>query len=261
MRTGSRDPKTSDLVSLGRGAQSSPPLFSCPTHLLGERKSMMERGIFDGQFSEASGSPARLRQKSSVWFARGPARYASLALAVFSCIFIQAAGAVHAASCPTNAAEIGAPQQYIFPTSQQSNIVFITYMTMARRAPALYTATKYGVVGAYLGSNPADPTPTVDNISFRTNPKGPVGGGTGKDCWPGPSSIAVADQASGAGRVAMGWSGGCGSPAQVAIANVPGGQSTFGQQIDAAGGGGAVFGGTVATALTSSGNYAAYFAD
>ncbi|HYK43163.1 MAG TPA: hypothetical protein VE007_12305, partial [Thermoanaerobaculia bacterium] len=195
-----------------------------------------------------------------MWFARGAARYAVAALVAFS-VALGPARRVEGASCPTNAVEIGAPQQYVFQTSVQSNIVLITYITMGRRSPSLYTATKYGSIGMYLGSNPSDPTPTIDNVSFRTNPKGPVGGGTGKDCWPGPSSLAVADDATGAGRIGMGWTGGCGSPAQALITNAPGGQSTFGQQLDPNGNGTAVYGGTVATALTSSGKYAAYFAD
>ena len=219
---------------------------------------MMERGIFGGQFSEAAGRPARLRQKSSVWLARGPVRFALLAISGV-CVLLGSTRSVRAATCPTNAVEIGAPQQFVWSALDQSNIALITYMTMGRRSLSLYTLTKYGSIGAYLGSNPSDPTPTLDSVSFRA--KGPVGGGTGQDCWPGPTSLALADTASGAGRLAMGWPIGCGDAAQVLITTPPGGQSTYGQQIDVNGNGTGVFAGTVASAVTSSGKYAGYFSD
>jgi plastocyanin len=139
-----------------------------------------------------------------------------------------------------------------------TDVVSLNWFTMGRRSPNIYGITKYGAFGAYLGSNPGAPSPTVYQISFREG--GPVGGGSLADCWPGPSVIAVADAANGAGRMPMGWfaGSGCGAPEQLVSINSPGGSETFGQQIDV-NSGSAVSASALASALTSGGKYIAYF--
>jgi PKD repeat protein len=180
-------------------------------------------------------------------------RCSLLAVSAFSLLLSLTGGAE--ASCPS---EITPPSLFTFRSSDQGNVVFISYFTMGRRSPTMYAATKYGAIGAYLGTNPASPTPKLDNVSFRAG--GPVGGGGTADCWPGPTGLAAADSSSGAGRIGLTWEG-CGSTAQALIINPPGGTSNFGQQISPSGTKSTVYAGLVAAAFTTGGKYAEYYGD
>ncbi len=212
---------------------------------------MIKRRIFGVETSGTSSASACLRQKSFVGLAA-------------ACVLLALAPSVlrAATSCANPPVRIASNLAQLPPPPQNpSNVVLLSWLTMGRRAPVLYSNTKYGVMGVYLGTNPGDPTPTFTPMSFRAG--GPVGGGTLIDCWPGPSNMAVADSDSGAGRLVTGWNdgSGCGEPEQLMAVNSPGDQLIYGQQIDVSGSSKAVSPSAIAAALTSSGSYAGYFTD
>ena len=216
---------------------------------------MTKRRIFGVRFRVTPRSSAGSRQKSFVPGAVLAGLHVAFALA-----FLSASAPLRAAVCPNPFIPIATDQSPFTTPQHNVDIVSVNWVTMGRRSPAIYGLTKYGVFGAYLGSNPGAPTASVNQISFREG--GPVGGGSLADCWPGPSIISVADSPNGAGRMPMGWfsGAGCGTPEQLMAVNVPGGSESYGQQIDV-NSGSAVSATAGAAALTSAGKYVAYFAD
>jgi len=211
---------------------------------------MTKRRIFGVGSGVTPRAFARLRQKSFV--SRASALLAASLLSISS---------LGAAVCPANLTPIATDTTgFSFASSTYKDIVSVAWMSMGRRSPTLYATGKYGIVGAYLGSNPGAPSPAVYQVSFREG--GPVGGGLLVDCWPGPSGIAIADSTNGTGRIPMGWNdgSGCGTPEQVVAITAPGGSETFGQQIDVAGGN-SVSSSAVGAALSSGGKYMGYFVD
>ncbi len=214
---------------------------------------MTKRRIFGVRSRVTPGAFARSRQKSFVPGGFGAGLHAALVLAL-----LVASAPMRAAVCTSPFVPIATDRSPFATPPHDTDIVNLNWFTMGRRSPNIYGITKYGVFGAYLGSNPGAPSPTVYQISFREG--GPVGGGSLADCWPGPSVIAVADAPNGAGRMPMGWfaGSGCGAPQQLVSLNTPGGSETYAQQIDV-NSGNAVSATALASALTAGGKYVAYF--
>jgi len=143
---------------------------------------MTKRRIFGVGSSLTPGALPRSRQKSFVRGAFISALHGILAIA-----FLTASSApLRAAACSTSLVPIATDVSgFSFANQTYRDIVFVSGLTMGRRSPTIYGPTHYGVIGAYLGSNPGAPSPSVYQISFREG--GPVGGGSFVDCWPGPS--------------------------------------------------------------------------
>ena len=212
---------------------------------------MIKRRIFDVQFSRASAATG-LRQKSFVAGNRLASVFRTIAFLALALSFPGLARAT--TGCPGTLNSINTSTAPIASSS-----VVVNGLTQGRRSSAIYGFTKYGVLGAYLGSNPGAPGPSIFQVSFRTG--GPVGGGTLIDCFPGPVAIGPGDTGNGSGRIAIAWNGvTCGSPEQLLTIGPPGGNEIFGQQIDVDNGA-SVSAGAIASAVTSGQRFAAYFSD
>ncbi len=106
---------------------------------------------------------------------------------------------------------------------------FVKNWHVGRRSASVYVGYHYGLFGLDVLSNPANPGIHRLPMSFRDN--GPVGGGTGRDCWPGPLDYSICDSATGPTRAGVIWTLGCGTGFQVEKLTANGGGS-YGQQVD-----------------------------
>ncbi|HET7451919.1 MAG TPA: hypothetical protein VFL12_04215, partial [Thermoanaerobaculia bacterium] len=94
----------------------------------------------------------------------------------FAFVLLLVSAPAGATVCPNPFLPIATDTSPITTPQKFTDVVSLGWFTMGRRSPTIYGLTKYGVFGAYLGSNPGAPSPSVVQVSFREG--GPVGGGS-----------------------------------------------------------------------------------